>query len=221
MAYVGILLTTILISFVVVRVGAFALQLTGIEPSVARFQALSAFTGTGFTTTEAERVVRVAARRRVVSWLIILGNAGLLAMVATLVASFTQVTGYVWFFIRLGIIIGGVFILYRLVLRSRLGTGLLQRIRRPLINRIIRDAPPVEEVLGLGVQWGAFLVTVKRGTGRVGLRVGEIENDNGTRIMAIDRPDEHIPAPPVDERVLENDRLFIYGRRSVVNTYFG
>jgi Trk-type K+ transport system membrane component len=39
-----------LISFVAVRIGAVALHLTGVEWSQAKFQALSCFTGTGFTT---------------------------------------------------------------------------------------------------------------------------------------------------------------------------
>ena len=74
MGYVGILLLTILTSFIAVRIGAFALHLTGMDPEVAAFQALSAFSGTGFTTSEAERVVRHKSRRRIITILIILGN---------------------------------------------------------------------------------------------------------------------------------------------------
>ena len=40
-------------SFIVVRIGAIAFQLTGLEWSLAKFQALSCFSGTGFTTKEA------------------------------------------------------------------------------------------------------------------------------------------------------------------------
>jgi len=94
MAYVGILLITIVVSFIVVQIGGLALELTGIEPDIARFQALSAFSGTGFTTREAERVVGHRTRRRIVTVLIILGNAGLVTIIVTLVASFTQVSGY-------------------------------------------------------------------------------------------------------------------------------
>jgi hypothetical protein len=125
MAYVGILLITILVSFIVVRIGGFALQLTGMEPEVARFQALSAFSGTGFTTREAERAVGNKMRRRIVTILIILGNAGTVTVIATLVASFTQVGGYVWFFIRLAIIVGGIFGLYQLIIRSNVGQRIL------------------------------------------------------------------------------------------------
>jgi hypothetical protein len=125
MAYVGILLITILLSFIIVRIGGFALQLTGIEPDVARFQALSAFSGTGFTTREAERVVGHRTRRRIVTILIILGNAGTVTVIATLVASFTQVGGYEWFFIRLAIIVGGIFSLCQLIIRSNVGQRII------------------------------------------------------------------------------------------------
>jgi hypothetical protein len=125
-AYLGILLIAILISFVAVRIGGLALHVTGLETDVARFQALSAFTGTGFATTEAERVVQHRIRRRIVTILIILGNAGLVTIIATLVAPFTQVTGYGWFFACLGIIIISIFVLYRLVIGSRFGNRFLQ-----------------------------------------------------------------------------------------------
>jgi hypothetical protein len=93
-AYVGILLITILISFIIVRIGGFALQFTGIEPEAARFQALSAFWGTGFATREAERVVGHETRGRIVASLIVLGSTGTVTVIAALVASFTQVGGY-------------------------------------------------------------------------------------------------------------------------------
>ena len=37
-------------SWIVVRIGAVAFQLTGLEWSLAKFQSLSCFSGTGFTT---------------------------------------------------------------------------------------------------------------------------------------------------------------------------
>jgi hypothetical protein len=158
MAYVGILLITILVSFIVVRIGGFALQLTGVEPEIARFQALSAFSGTGFTTREAERVVGHRTRRRIVTILIILGNAGLVTIIATLVASFTQVSGYTGFFIRLAIIIGGIFGLYQLIIRSRFGNRILHWVQRPLVNRIIREAPAVQSCRDKGKNEERWLV---------------------------------------------------------------
>ena len=58
-------LLAILFSFLVVRGAAVALMMTGMEKKKARFQALSAFSGTGFTTKEAEFVVNHPQRRKV------------------------------------------------------------------------------------------------------------------------------------------------------------
>ena len=66
----------IVASVVIVRTGAVALQMTGLDRATASFQALSAFTNCGFTTREAESVVNHPQRRRIVRALMLLGNAG-------------------------------------------------------------------------------------------------------------------------------------------------
>jgi len=210
MAYLGILLIAILVSFIVVRIGGLALQLTGIEPEVARFQALSAFSGTGFTTTEAERVVRHRTRRRIVTILIILGNAGLVAIIATLVATFTQVTGYSWFFIRLAIIVVSIFILYRLIITSRFGNRILLLVRKPLLKRILREAPAVEEVYLIGKDWGVNLVMIKENSKNIGRSLADVMAEGDVEVLAIDRADDFLPRPDTKERILEGDRLLVY-----------
>jgi len=76
-------ITVLIVSFIVVRAGAVAFHLTGLEWSMAKFQALSCFTATGFTTKEAELVTSNRQRRRIASILIVLGHAGLVTMIAT------------------------------------------------------------------------------------------------------------------------------------------
>ena len=51
------LLTIVILSITVVRIGGIALELTGLSPEVATFQAQSAFSGAGFTTAESESIV--------------------------------------------------------------------------------------------------------------------------------------------------------------------
>jgi hypothetical protein len=216
MAYVGILLITILVSFVVVRIGGFALQLTGIEPEVARFQALSAFTGTGFTTREAERVVGDKTRRRIVTILIILGNAGTVTVIATLVASFTQVGGYTWFFIRLAIIIGGIFGLYQLIIRSNVGQRIIDWLQRPVVKRILRDAPAVDEIFHVEKDWGISLVMMKRGSQSIGLSVADITAEGGIELLGIDRGGIYLTRPHSEEKIMKGDRLLVYANRQSV-----
>lgn len=216
MAYLGILLIAILISFVVVRIGGFALQLTGMESDVARFQALSAFTGTGFTTTEAERVVQHRTRRRIVTILIILGNAGLVTIIATLVATFTQVTGYGWFFARLGIIIIGIFILYRLVIGSRFGNRFLQLVRKPLIKWILRETPTSEEIFHAGKGWGISLITMKEESKKAGLPLGELVAGEDLIILTLEKADDFISRPDTGKEINVGDRLLVYGRSEAI-----
>jgi hypothetical protein len=216
MAYVGILLITILISFIVVRIGGFALQLTGIEPEVARFQALSAFSGTGFTTREAERVVGHRTRRRIVTILIILGNAGMVTVIATLVASFTQEGGYTWFFIRLAVIIGGIVGLYQLIIRSNVGHRALDRLQRPVVNRILREAPAVEEIFHVEKDWAISLAMMKGSSKSIGLSVADIAAGGDIEILGINRAGTYLIRPDGEEKIVEGDRLLVYANKKSV-----
>jgi len=216
MAYVGILLIAILVSFIVVRIGGFALELTGIEPDVARFQALSAFSGTGFTTREAERVVGNKTRRRIVTILIILGNAGTVTVIATLVASFTQVSGYTWFFIRLAIIVGGIFGLYQLIIRSNVGRRIPAWLQRPVMNRILRGAPVVEEIFHVEKDWAISLALIKGSSKSIGLSVADITAEGDIEILGIERAGSYLTRPDREEKIVEGDRLLVYANRKSV-----
>jgi hypothetical protein len=61
------LFAVLTLSVLVIRTGAVALRLTGLPEEPARFQARSAFTGTGFTTSESEAIVNHPVRRRIVA----------------------------------------------------------------------------------------------------------------------------------------------------------
>lgn len=76
------------VSLFVVRIASVALRLTGLSDDVARFQSLSALTGTGYTTHEAEMIVNYPLRRRILASLMVFGNLGLVSVAATLIVTF-------------------------------------------------------------------------------------------------------------------------------------
>lgn len=88
MAALITLVIVVILSILVTKIGAVALRVTGMSRDSARFQARSAFTGAGFTTSESEAVVDHPMRRRIISMLILLGNAGVASAVATLLLTF-------------------------------------------------------------------------------------------------------------------------------------
>ena len=84
------LVSTLVISLLVTRIGAVALTLTGMSQDSARFQARSAYTGVGFTTLESEQVVNHPVRRRVLAFLMLTGNIGIAVVIASMMATFVQ-----------------------------------------------------------------------------------------------------------------------------------
>ena len=77
------LFLVLVLSMIVVRLGSVALRMTGMNEGSARFQARSAFTGAGFTTTESEQIMSHPMRRKIVSLLIVGGNVGIVAASST------------------------------------------------------------------------------------------------------------------------------------------
>ncbi|MBM3248071.1 MAG: hypothetical protein FJZ10_01400 [Candidatus Omnitrophica bacterium] len=76
---------------ILMEVAASALRLTGLVIQAARFQALSALTGTGFTTKEAELIMTNRQRRRIVMFLMILGTVGFITILGSSCVCFSVV----------------------------------------------------------------------------------------------------------------------------------
>ncbi len=108
------------LSIFLIRVASVALRVTGLADSSARFQALSAFTGTGFTTREAESVVNYPIRRSIVSMLMIIGNMGLVTILATVVVSLVRTDGDTTaVIVQMGWLLGSLAVLWFLMLNKR------------------------------------------------------------------------------------------------------
>ena len=81
------LFTVVILSLLVTRIAAMALMFTGLSHEAARFQARSAFSGVGFTTTESEMIMNHPVRRKIIMILMLLGNIGIATVVATVMVS--------------------------------------------------------------------------------------------------------------------------------------
>jgi Trk K+ transport system NAD-binding subunit len=126
------------------------------------------------------------------------------------------VSGYTWFFIRLVIIIGGIFVLYQLIIRSKVGYRILERLQKPLMNRILGEAPAVEEIFQVGKDWAISLVMIKRSSKNIGLSVADITAEGDIEIFAIDRADTRLTRPNRGEKIVKGDRLLVYANKESV-----
>lgn len=91
MIAISSLLVTLTLSLLVTRAAAMAFMLTGLSREAARFQARSAFSGVGYTTSESESIVNHPVRRQIVMGLMLLGNIGVATVVATTMVSFIDI----------------------------------------------------------------------------------------------------------------------------------
>ncbi len=123
------LLTIVVISLIIVRIGSQALMMTGLSWDTASFQSYSAFFGVGFTTSEAEMVVDHPIRRRIIRDLILAGNIGLTSGLATLIITFTNRQDPISVALAIGGLVFGAIVLI-LIAKIRFVQGLLDSVIR-------------------------------------------------------------------------------------------
>ena len=202
------LFVIVVASLIVVRIATAILVLTGLSPEVARFQARSALTGVGFTTSEAESVVGHPVRRKVVMALMLVGSAGVITAVATLMLSFVGAGGRQTAVRGVLLVAGMVGLL--LVARSRLVDRLLSHAIEKALRRWtsldVRDEQLADGVVVAPDAWVA-----DRTLDALALR------DEGIRVLGISRPGAAFLGAPVGEVVVRpGDTLIAYGRRETL-----
>jgi hypothetical protein len=139
------------LSVFVVRVASVALRFTGLTDSSARFQALSAFTGTGFTTSEAETVVNYPVRRRIIGILMIIGNMGFVTVFAALVVSLVQTDGEVGAVVtQITWLVAGMALLWALMLNNKADRFLCSVIGKILESTTFLGKRSFHRLLQLG-----------------------------------------------------------------------
>jgi len=228
-------ITVLVVSFIVVRIGAIAFQLTGLEWSMAKFQALSCFTSTGFTTKEAELVTGDKQRRRIASALIIFGHAGLVTMIATLANSLRASTALenklatpilpfrlpssLVPLINLLVILVAVYIIYRLFTNTKFVRKLTNALRKRIIRREIFKPVSFEELLLATGGYGVSRVAVCAGSPVLDKMILKSElREHDITILAIVRDGETIPNPEASKKILLGDELICFGKLQNIRT---
>lgn len=212
MIAVATLIAVVLISLLVTRVATVALTLTGLSLESARFQARSALSGVGFTTSEAESVVNHPVRRRIVMWLMLVGSAGVVTVVGTLFLSFANADA-AQRDTRIAVLLGGLVALWA-ASRSRVVDRSLSRlIARGLDRWTDLDARDYAALLHLADRYAVMELAVEPGEWVADKALGELDlRSEGVLVLAISRPDgEYVAVPRFDTRIEVGDTLIAYG----------
>ena len=199
------------------------LLVLSLSPQIARFQARSTYFGVGFTTLESEKVINNPVRREITLTLMLLGNAGVITMIGSLVVTFVQVPdegllSQIWF--RWLVIIVGISLVvvigYSKWVNRRLSPLVTWALRR--FTRL--DAVDYSEMLHLEHDYSVAEFMVRQGDWMsdrtlMDLRLG----DEGVMILGIKRSDgTYVGAPKGSAQIHDGDELIIYGKLAMLRT---
>jgi NhaP-type Na+/H+ and K+/H+ antiporter len=208
------LLTVLALSLIITRVATVALTMTGLSEETAHFQARSAFTGTGFTTSEAENVVNHPVRRRIIMVLMILRSAGLVTIVLSLIISFLGPSDDIAKIARLVWLVSGVAVLW-LLSRSKTLDRCLERVIDWALRRWTElDVSDYASLLRLSGEYRVMEVQVQNGDWLAGKNLQRCYlPEEGVMVLGITRGDgRYIGGPKGDTEIYPGDTLILYGR---------
>lgn len=208
-------LTILGFSLLVTKIATVALIMTGLSEQSAIFQARSAFTGTGFTTSESEKIVAHPVRRKIVMLLMVVRSAGLVTIIVSLILSLAGTSGGKFPLIRLLWLGGGAIVLWAMAMSRFLDKILKKVIKRLLTKWTNLDARDYASLLHLYDKYRVMEVTVDQGDWLDGKNLSRCKlTEEGVTVLGVIRGDDgsYVGVPQADTEIYAGDTLILYGR---------
>ncbi|MBD3164166.1 potassium transporter TrkA [Candidatus Woesearchaeota archaeon] len=220
----------ILFSLIVVKIGAIALEATGLSKEISQFQSQSAFSGVGFTTQESETLMGHPLRRKILRFLMLMGSAGLTSAVATLILTFMNTSGVVEIYgfqtsslvFNITTIIVVLLILF-LISRTETFDHIFRRIlHKPL--HLIKSKIALydyEKMLGLSKGHSILSFDVFKNHWMANKKVKHLKMEKeGVTILGIFRNihghEEYVGVPSGDFKIEPRDKVVVYAREPAI-----
>jgi K+/H+ antiporter YhaU regulatory subunit KhtT len=205
----------ILVSLLITRIAAISLIHTGLSDEAARFQARSAFTGVGFTTSESEQVVNHPVRRRIVLLLMLFGNAGIVTAISALILTFVHSQDAGTIGLKLLLIFSGITLFWFIARSKTIDRFLFKVISKALKKYTDLEVRDFISLLRLSGDYRVTELNVEpqdwmANQSLIDLRLG----DEGVLILGIIRKDSYLGSPKAKTIILPGDILILYGRIS-------
>jgi len=211
------LLGVMFLSLLISRTAGVALELTGLSRPSARFQAVSALTGVGFTTSEAEMVVTHPVRRRIVTILMITGNTGIVTAMVSLMLAFLSIESAAVMPRLIVLTIGAI--LFWMTATSKWFDHYLDRIIRSLLEKNtklnIRD---YENLMQLKDGFNIAEYKVMPDDWMIDRTLGELNlRKEGILVLGIFHEDGFEGAPSAQSVMAEGDKAIVYGTLDAID----
>lgn len=221
MLYIFLLILILVVSVLIVKVGALMLEMTGMDPQWAGFQSLSAFTRTGFTTSEAEGVVGHPVRRRIVSVLMLLGSASIITLISTFVSSIvSQDIEYATLTIAIWVV--AALVLWRIAASKWLADFLARTVKTRVESMELLPTTAMENLLQQTEGYGIVRVLLDKKCSHAGKTLAELGTPKqDVLVLSIQREEGMIAVPKGKETLRPGDVLLCFGKvDSIARVFF-
>jgi hypothetical protein len=210
------------LSVLITKIAAMALMHTGLSTESAKFQARSAYTGAGLSTKETESIMNHPVRRKFIYHLMLIGNAGIVTVMSSLILTFVLPDTMVSKLYGLLIVVVGMILLF-LAIRSKWVDRGLSR----LINKMLKRYTKIEvhdfaAVLHLKDDYTIIEAMVDH-DGWMGNRTLEKLNlrEEGITILGVDRKGVgYFGSPSGTFKILPDDVVTIYGKSDGIKSIY-
>jgi len=187
---------------------------TGLSKDAAKFQARSAYLGVGFTTKESEMVVNDPVRRKILTILIFLGNAGIITTISSVIFSFLSLEESGFFSTEIIVLFSGLLLLIALTRSEFIDRKLSSLIDKALRRYTYLDVKDYYSLLHLEEDYRVSEVKVKKQDWLTNKTLEKLElDDEGVRVLGVRRLNgNYIGAPKGETEVKEGDVVILYGK---------
>jgi len=200
--------------------GSVALEATGMERSRARFQAMSALTGTGFTTREAENIVGHPRRRLIIGWMMFLGSVGIILFLLILLVIIVVGIKPAKPTSAVTLVLSALPAVFLMVLYW---IGVLDKLATVIVNWLKRSGYftselSIKETIHHSGDYSIARLTMGRKAPEVGCKISDISlAKHNITILAIERGERTLSFPKAKEIVLAGDHLLCYGKTDEIS----
>lgn len=219
-------IVTFLIYFIFIEIFTVLFRLTGMSKNKSRFQVISLFTNSGYTTQEAELIVNNQMRRKLATTTMLLGYALNVTVISVLINIIMTLgnsssTRDVWLFL---IYFGGFIFLIYILGKVRFIDNLIQDLIRAVAIRIIyRRNENIIEVIDNYSDFTIAEISVKKIPKEcidTPLKDSGIKSVYGIQILAIKRKSKVEKEVTGDTIIEEDDILIVSGHLTKMKELF-
>lgn len=206
-----VMLVFLAVWLLILWIGSIALEAAGMERGKARFQALSALTGTGFTTSQAELIVEHPKRRQIITYLIFFGNTGIVAFIILLVL-----------YTRAGLTPPSIFLIslttgVLLAIGLAFWLGLVDKLTNVILRITEKDRDVslvmIKKIFHQAGEYAMVRLIIGKQASIAGLKLKDSGfQEHDISLLAIEREDTTLSHPQPEEKLLSGDCLLCYGK---------